>query len=269
MRGHRHPIAHAFVSAHLSATSLPAFPGRLPASLDAAYAIQRDGIDLWPHDIVGWKVARIAPAIQPLVGAPRLIGPVFDGAIQRATGRTPFPVIAGGNGALEAEIVVRLAKDAPVEGSPLTTQEARALVDKVHIGIEIAGSAFAGNSAAGPIAMVCGLGNSLGLILGPEIEGWRDLAESIDCVCRIDGEPVGETRLDPALTAPFDALAFACQQANHMGLSLRAGQWISTGAITGVHRIVAGQSGSADFGRHGRIDCLAVAAQPVLSAQPA
>ena len=54
--------------------------------------------------------------------------------------------------------------------------------------------------------------------------------------------------------------AFLLNLLHRRGRRLEAGQLISTGAATGVHDILVGQSAAADFGPDGRIECLAVPA---------
>ena len=45
---------------------------------------------------------------------------------------------------------------------------------------------------------------------------------------------------------------------------LRAGHLVTTGAVTGIHDIVAGQSARVDFGAHGSLRCRAVDAREFL-----
>jgi hypothetical protein len=64
---------------------------------------------------------------------------------------------------------------------------------------------------------------------------------------------------DDIIRDPID-LAFLLNLLHRRGRRLEAGQLISTGAATGVHDILAGQTAVADFGPDGHIDCLAVPA---------
>src|SRR5687768_11144736 len=54
-------IAASFVRARLQARALEDFPGRVPDTLEAAYACQDAAIAQWPDRLVGWKIGYIAP----------------------------------------------------------------------------------------------------------------------------------------------------------------------------------------------------------------
>ena len=77
---------------------------------------------------------------------------------------------------------------------------------------------------------------------------------------RIDNAVVGKGTSASIPGGPLDSLAFLLNLLHRRGRRLEAGQLVSTGAATGVHDIVAGQTAVADFGEDGRIECLAVPA---------
>ena len=64
-------------------------------------------------------------------------------------------------------------------------------------------------------------------------------------------------------TLPLAALAFALRCNARRGRPLRAGDYISTGAATGVHSIGAGQSAEAIFTGVGTLKCVTVPMTPV------
>jgi 2-keto-4-pentenoate hydratase len=64
---------------------------------------------------------------------------------------------------------------------------------------------------------------------------------------------------------PLTALAFALRVNARRGRPLRAGDFVSTGAATGVHSISAGQSAEAIFTGVGSLRCRAV---PMSSSVP-
>ena len=78
---------------------------------------------------------------------------------------------------------------------------------------------------------------------------------------RIDGGTVGTGGATSIPGGPFDSLAFLLNALALRGLRPLAGQWISTGAATGVHRIAIGQTAEADFGPHGISACRAIRAE--------
>jgi 2-keto-4-pentenoate hydratase len=254
------PIARAFVEARRSARALAAYPGAAPESLEAAYAIQDDAIALWPDRVAGWKLGRINAPHDARFGAGRLAGPIFSRNIWTAGGTpTRFGVIDGGFAAVEAEYVLELAETAP-DRDDWTAANVAPLVGRVFTGVEIAGSPFAGINDHGPAVTASDFGNNAGLILGGEIAGWRDRLPDLVCTLTIDDALVGRGGAASIPGGPLDSLAFLLNLLHRRERKLEAGQLVSTGAATGVHQILAGQSAVADFGLDGQIDCLAVPA---------
>jgi 2-keto-4-pentenoate hydratase len=133
-------------------------------------------------------------------------------------------------------------------------------VSRVFIGVEIAGSPFAGINEHGPAVTASDFGNNAGLILGGEIADWRERLSDLICTMSINDIDIGRGGAATIPGGPLDSLAFLLNLLHRRGRRLEAGQLVSTGAATGVHDILAGQSASADFGPDGRIDCLAVPA---------
>ena len=62
---------------------------------------------------------------------------------------------------------------------------------------------------------------------------------------------------------PLAALAFALRCNARRGRPLRAGTLVSTGAVTGVHSIAAGQAAEAVFTGLGVLRCVAIPMTPV------
>ena len=254
------PIALAFTAARREARALAAYPGAQPESLAAAYAVQDDAIAAWPDRIAGWKLGRINAPHDARFGAGRLAGPIFAHNVWPAgEAPTPFEVIAGGFAAVEAEYVLELGETAP-DRDGWTAEAAAGLVGRVLTGVEIAGSPFAGINDHGPAVTASDFGNNAGLILGAEIADWRERLAGLTCSVSIDGAVAGRGGAAAIPGGPLDSLAFLLNLLHARGRRLEAGQLISTGAATGVHDIVAGQSAIADFGPDGRIACIAIPA---------
>lgn len=254
-------IAGALVDARLAAKALARFPFGLPFDLEQAYRCQDAVIARWPGRVAGWKVGYIAPERRDASGDPRLIGPIFAGNVSYLAGDSgEFGVIAGGFAAVEAEFVFRLARDIAPRAQAWTAADAAAEVAALHIGVELAGSPLADINVLGPCAVVADCGNNAGLLLGPEIANWQDCAmEALTCSTWIDGALAGRGGAATLAGGPLAALAFALSRNARRGRGFVAGDLITTGAATGIHDIVAGQSATVDFGIHGRLHCRAVA----------
>lgn len=261
-------IARRLVRARLHATALPDYPGALPPSLDAGYASQDAAIAMWPTRVAGWKVGKIPDAWLVRMGEERLVGPIFEDAVQQALSgeAAGFAVIAGGFAAVEAEFVFRLGADAPVGKTAWTDDEALALVDALLVGAELAGSPLPRINDLGPAVVVSDFGNNAGLILGPPVPEWRrmlgTLEQDLRCETAIDGEVVGSGRASDIAGGLVAALRFALARCARRGMPLRAGQLVSTGAATGIHDIRAGQQARVSFDGIGEIAIVAVLAMP-------
>ena len=75
-------IARRLVAARRQAQALPDYPGELPRDLEAGYACQDVGIALWGRPVVGWKDGKIPTEWETKLGEERLVGPIFEGAVQ-------------------------------------------------------------------------------------------------------------------------------------------------------------------------------------------
>lgn len=255
----RSRIAGRFLAARRAAAGLDAYPGDLPDNLDEAYAIQDVAIAAWGRPVIGWKVGRVAEPLTALFGIDRLAGPIFHGEADGAA----MPVFAEGFAAGEAEFLLRIGAAPPAGKTAFTLDETRDLIDAVHIGIEIASSPLGAINDIGPIAVVSDFGNNNGLVVGPEIPDWRASGfEQWDVSCRIGGELAGTGRAAAFPDGAIGAARFLLELMARRGIALTPGQWISSGAVTGVHRASPGQAVEASFGPGLKAGCSLVAAVP-------
>lgn len=255
----RSRIAGRFLAARRAATGLDAYPGTFPATLDDAYAIQDVAIAGWDRPVIGWKVGRVAEPLIPLFGTDRITGPIFDQAADGAE----MPVFAEGFAAGEAEFLLRIGTPPPAGKTSFTLEEAADLIAAVHAGIEIASSPLGAINEIGPIAVVSDFGNNNGLVVGPEIPDWRSSGfEHWEVTCRIGGELAGTGRAAAFPDGAIGAARFLFELMARRGIALAPGQWISSGAVTGVHRAHPGQDVEADFGNGLALSCSLVAARP-------
>lgn len=243
-------IAHRLVRARQQGGALTAFPGAIPATLADAYGVQDIGIRLFAQPVEGWKVGRILPPQSDQFGADRLAGPIFTRSISYlSNGAAKGRVFAGGFGAAEAELLLRVGR-APMRGQlTFSLEDAAALIDRVHVGLEIASSPMAAINELGPPVIVSDFGNNNGLVVGPEIENWREAnIDQWPVTLLIDGHPVGTGSSAGFPDGAIGSARFLFELLARRGIVLAAGTWISSGALTGVHPVQPGQSVEARFG---------------------
>ena len=117
----------------------------------------------------------------------------------------------------------------------------------VHAAVEVAGGPLAPVNELGPTASTAVFGNNSGLIVGEEIAGGIEGADALRAEVLIGGQSVGvgsAAKLPGGIAA---AVAVALSMAVRLGRPLKAGQWVSTGALTGVHSIAIGQQARITF----------------------
>ena len=257
-------IARSFVEARRRAAPVRDYPGQMPSDLASAYVIQDAAIALWGDDVAGWKIGLVPAHLRAELGVDRIAGPIFARQVMIATPdqTVELPVVRGGFAAVEAEFVLRIGRDQDASQRVWSAGDAAEMIGAVHIGVELAGSPFAGINDHGPAVTVSDFGNNSGLIVGDEMKAWPAIDwERAAAQTSIDAKPVGEGNAGMLPGGPLAALAFLLTHCAARGKPLRKGQWVSSGAVTGVHQIEAGQSAELSFSGHGVLRCRAVPAR--------
>jgi 2-keto-4-pentenoate hydratase len=257
-------IAGRFLAARRAAGGLADYPGHFPDRLEDAYAIQDEAIAAWGRRVIGWKVGRVMPPLSAKFGTDRLGGPIFFSSNAAANGSAPLmPVFDKGFAAGEAEFLLRIGATPPAGKTRFTLEEAADLIDAVHVGIEVASSPLGAINKLGPVAVISDFGNNNGLVIGAEVPDWRASGfEQWDVTTVIDGAVVGTGRAANFPDGAIGSARFLFELMAARGIALQPGQWISSGAVTGVHDARAGQHVEARFGDGYSVSCTLTAAQP-------
>ena len=257
-------IADRFLTARRSAAGLAAYPGDMPSSLDEAYAIQDAAIAAWNRRVVGWKVGRVPPSLVHQFATERLAGPIFSSRVARSNGNdVEMPVFDKGFAAAEAEFLLRICRAPDPEQTQFTLEDAAELIDAVHVGIEVASSPLRAINDLGPLAVVSDFGNNNGLVVGAAIPDWRASGfEQWTVTTLIDQAEVGTGRASAFPDGAIGSARFLFELMALRGISLKPGQWISSGAVTGVHDVHPGEAVEARFNSSLSVRCRLLAARP-------
>ncbi|WP_438731361.1 2-keto-4-pentenoate hydratase [Parasphingorhabdus sp. DH2-15] len=240
-------ISQKLMAARHAATGLPGFPGKLPETLTDAYTVQHISREIWPDRVAGWKVAGMPTHFVESLGVTRLAGPIFSNSIVRARQDSvaEIPIFDGGSCAIEPEFIIELGNSRAD--------------DRMYIGAEIAGSPIPAINNLGPIAVICDFGNNNGMLLGPEIEDWQSKTpDTLVVEAHIDGEMIATRALEDLRKGPLEAVDFLLDHAKKHGISMPAGTFVSSGAITGVHEANIGTQAHLNFGCYGSLDMVLV-----------
>lgn len=242
------------LAARQAGAVLPHFPGTVPATLADAYDCQQRLALALGQPVLGWKVGRIPVPLIEALGAERLAGPVMRCADLDGAMPGDASIFVGGAAAIEVELMLRLAH-LPSE-LPASPDDTRRCVDRICAGFEVASSPAPDVHDHAPYGIIADVGINNGLLIGPELD--PDGCEQLPVETWIEGELVGSGRACDILDGPWGALHFLLALHFRGDIVLAPGQWISAGAITGVHPIALGQTATARFGADVAIHSIAV-----------
>lgn len=239
-------LARDLIAARASTTQLLPCADYHRLSLQQAYCMQRSVIELWPAEIGGWKIGRLPHGVRSPGLSERFIGPIFANTIRRRLGSVMnIPLKPRARSAVEAEFLVELGSTVSFEDIANDDHRWTELIANIHVGIELAGNDFCEPVPSDSFAQIAAFGNNRGLIIGDRIprECYR-LPLSVRTV--IDGKRIGTADANP-LAIVAKALADAAREAHTLNVSLQPGQWIATGALTGIHQMSIDQNAVVQF----------------------
>jgi 2-keto-4-pentenoate hydratase len=252
-----HQIAAASQTLHdhwRGGTKLNGLEARLrPRDRTEGYAIQAAIEKYSTNRLFGWKIAATSEAGQKHINVD---GPMAG----RILAETVIP--DGGTASMagnemrvaEPEFAFRMARDLPPRSQPYTTQEVLDAVDTLHPAIEIPDSRFADFVTAGPAQIIADNACAHLFVLGsPATTDWRslDLVEEKPLITLRGMRFTGHGK--NVLGDPRLALAWLANELRELGLTLKAGQIVTTGTCHPPLAIQADDTFEADFGCLGTV----------------
>lgn len=244
--------AAALIRAHWRSGEPLALPARLrPASRAEGYAIQAR-ID--PAAPYGWKIAATSLAGQRHIGVGGpLAGRILPGRVHPAAAILPFA--PNRMRVAEAEFAFRMARDLPPRAAPYTVADVLDAVATLHPAIEIPDSRFADFATAGEAQLIADLACGHLFVLGAASEtDWRGIDLAVHpVIARVSGGPPQPGIGSNVLGDPRLALAWLANELSGLGLTLAAGQVVTTGTCVTPLPIAPHDTVAADFGALGHI----------------
>ena len=236
-------------------TQLESLPSNLrPATRAEGYAVQAHLESHTAAPLYGWKIAATSINGQRHIGVD---GPLAGRILAERV------IADGGDFVLgtslmrvaELEFAFRMAVDLVPRATPYTQDEVLSAVATLHPAIELPDSRFAHFETAGLAQLVADNACAHYFVLGPAADGsWRalDLAAhpgKAFCNGALVEEGVGANVLgDPRI-----ALTWLVNELSAHGMTLKAGQVVTTGTCLKPVVIAKGQTIEGDLGPLGRV----------------
>jgi 2-keto-4-pentenoate hydratase len=230
-------------------TVLDALPEALrPASRAEGYAVQARLESRSPRPLFGWKIAATSAAGQRHINVDGPLAGRFLAELVGESGAT-LPFGANRMRVAEAEFAFRMGHDLPPRAEPYRMEEVLDAVAALHPAIEVPDSRFADFTRAGAAQLIADNACAHQFVLGPATEAeWRGMDLAAHPVRgRVDGV-VAEGRGANALGDPRLALAWLANELSGLGITLAAGQVVTTGTCVVPMPVAPGVEVVADLG---------------------
>ena len=248
MSAKQQALADLLIEARRSARQLNSLAGDLvPETAAHAYAVNRVVAQRLGWEPLGWKIAGTTNAVRGKLG---LDGPIYGRTFRRFQCRSPaqFKHNELLDPLVECEFFVTLARDLPPRSEPWTLPDVIDAIAEVHAGIEVAECRYR-RGALPPLPAILADGSASGrYVFGGKISNWRDGLATMPVRLEVDGALRREGRGADVMGDPLLPLLWLAEERRHWGDGLRAGETISTGSMTGMLPIRAGQNVRAQFG---------------------
>ena len=228
-------------------------PQLRPADRAEGYAIQARIEQQSGGPLFGWKIAATSEAGQKHIN----VGGPMAGRILSETVIPDGGMASMAGNAMrvaEPEFAFRMGADLPPRTAAYSVAEVLDAVDTLHPAIEIPDSRFSDVVSAGEPQIIADNACAHLFVLGPATPSdWRalDLVEHRPVITSRGQRHVGHGR--NVLGDPRVALAWLANELRQLGLTLRAGEVVTTGTCHPPLPIQSGDLVAADFGSLGKV----------------
>jgi 2-keto-4-pentenoate hydratase len=224
-----------------------------PRDRAEGYAVQAAMERHFPRTPFGWKIAATSEAGQKHINvAGPLAGRIFAERVIPDGGTASM---AGNEMRVgEPEFAFRMGRSLPPRPAPYSVADVLAAVDTLHPAIELPDSRFADFVTAGEAQLIADNACAHLFVLGaPTAADWRavDLVEERPVVTLRGQRFTGHGR--NVLGDPRVALAWLANELRELGVTLQAGEVVTTGTCHAPLPIAAGDRFEVDFGHFGKV----------------
>lgn len=244
-----------------SGTVMDGLPPNLkPATRAEGYAIQAHLESRSPKPLAGWKIAATSTAGQQHIGVDGPIAGRLLAEFLHPDGAT-VSVASNRMRVAEPEFAFRFGGNLAPRSEPYTVVEVMAAVSDLHLAIELPDSRYADFARAGGPSLIAEAACACDLVVGGAVPAdWRALDLSKHPVMgQVQGRFDREGSGGNVLGDPRVALVWLVNELSDLGVGIKAGDLVTTGASVPPLEIVPGDYVLADFGVLGRV-AVAIAA---------
>jgi len=237
---------------------MAALPGEVrPRTREEGYAIQSRLEARSGHARYGWKIAATSKAGQLHINVD---GPIA-GRLLRERVFEPGAVIPFGSNHMrvaEAEFAFRMADDLGPLARSYLMDEVMAAVATLHPAIEIPDSRFDDYRAVGAAQLIADNACAHYFVLGPATAAhWRSMNLAGHRVAGVvAGKPAVQGIGANVLGDPRAALTWLVNELSSLGITLRAGEIVTTGTCIEPPSVAPGDRFTADFGVFGSVEAI-------------
>ena len=205
-----------------------------PQTLKDGYEIQDKIIQNIDMKQKGWKVAITSDELMKMAGLQEPVsGPLFEQWVypEPHTVSNGAPTLYG----FEFEFAFKMAKDLPPRERAYNRKDVLAAVDSLHLAIEPVGTRYTqGPVKSGVPQFAADHGGNYGFVYGPAIPNWRNIALSkVTVTGYFDNKEIGQNFGSNVMGDPVNSLIWLANHLPKRGYNLKAGEWVTTGAVVG------------------------------------
>jgi len=204
-----------------------------PDTPEEGYAIQAKLAELRKETIVGWKIAATAEAGRKHINVDRpLAGRMYESIVREDGAKCSFA--KNRMAVAEAEFAFTMGQDLSPRDEAYTEDEVAQAIGSLHPGLELPDSRFEDFTIPGTAGLIADNACARHFVLGPATAESFNAADLKDHASQliINDEVVTEGTGADALGGPLTALTWLVNTLSEQGITLAAGEFVTTG-VTG------------------------------------
>lgn len=252
-------LASALWEARLGGTIVPRAD---PVALGDGYATQASVVAISGERVLGWKIGSTSKEAQERLGTTE---PGAGALLERFcyTSGSNIPIFAAHDPYVEVEFAFVIGQTLPPSTTDYDYEQVRSCISECRPGLELVGSRVEGGlSGIGRAMITADGGGNIAFIHGANAGDWREHdLPTTNVALSVNGDIVATGNGARALDDPMNVMVWLANHLSKRGMSLNAGDIVTTGTCTGLVEVKAGDVLIGDFGPLGQVHARIAAAE--------